>query len=257
VNKLIPLFISMFLFSPSLTLAGVTPSKIGSDSRITNVKYDPNNVVKISTKVGFATLIQLEEGERSAPQAGIGDDKAWGVGSVENNIFIKPIAYNPRTNLIITTNKGRTYTFDLSISNKPLYVVKFEYEKKKEVDVVIEKKNSCLEGPINLDYLKWGDEGLTPGKMWDDGKFTCLVFEDKIELPLVYQISLDGEESLVNYHIEDGKAGETIVVVHSISPEFRLRLGESVLGIESPSLSKRFRKTNNKPNVRFKGFDNE
>jgi type IV secretion system protein VirB9 len=64
--------------------------------------------------------------------------------------------------------------------------------------------------------------------MWDDGRFTCLKFSHSAEIPVVYQMSEDGTESLVNYSFN-----KDTLIIHSVSKEFRLRLGKSVLGLRS------------------------
>ena len=43
--------------------AAQTPKSLGYDARVQYVNYNPDNVVNIRTKIGFATLVQLQEGE--------------------------------------------------------------------------------------------------------------------------------------------------------------------------------------------------
>ena len=210
--------------------AAVTPKAQPFDSRVTLTKYNPEDVVRVRTKTGISTLIQLEKGEHiSALDAGIGigDAEAWGLDVKGNNIFLKPIAPNPDTNLLITTNKGRTYSFQLVSSQYPHYIVKLAYDKPKT-----SKDNKraipCSDGNMDFRYGKMGDDALAPQYMWDDGRFTCMKFTNNAELPVVYQVSRDGTESLVNYHID-----KDTVIVHSVSNEFRLRLDKQVLGLYS------------------------
>ena len=210
--------------------AAITPKAKPFDTRITSTKYNPDDVIRVRTKVGISTLIQFEQGEHiSAPDAGmgIGDAQAWGIDVKGNNIFLKPIAKEPDTNLIITTSKGRTYSFQLVTSKYPHYIVKLAYDKPKTGK---DKKFDipCFDGSANFRYGKWGDDALAPQYMWDDGRFTCLKFTDNAELPVAYQVAADGSESLINYHIE-----KDTMVLQGISKEFRLRLGKQVLGLRS------------------------
>lgn len=210
--------------------AAINPSPQSYDSRITLTKYNPENVIKVQTKIGISTLIQFEQGEHiSAPDAGmgIGDAQAWGIDVRGNNIFLKPIAKKPDTNLIITTSKGRTYSFQLETSQYPHYIVKLAYDKPKTSN---DKKPDipCFDGVTNFRYGKWGDNALAPSYMWDDGRFTCLKFSKNAELPVAYQVAADGSESLINYHIE-----KDTMILQGISKEFRLRLGKQVLGLRS------------------------
>lgn len=226
--RILTLVILTFMISP--VFAKVVPKNQGYDDRIALIKYNPKDVIVIKTKVGTATLIQLGDGEMISKDhagLGIGDAKAWGFSVRGNNIFLKPTAKNPDTNLTIVSDKGRTYSFDLVTSWKPHYIVKMEYEKpKKAVDYTL--KIPCSDGVQNFNYLKWGDQELAPQYMWDDGRFTCLKFTKNSELPVAYQISADGKESLVNYHFD-----QDTMVIRSMSNEYRLRLGERVLGLSS------------------------
>ena len=224
------LLISILLCFSSNTFAAIIPQKENADHRITTVKYSPDDVIRVRTKVGINTLIQFEKGEafsQSSSGVGIGDLDAWDVSVKGNNIFLKPKAEKPDTNLTLVSNKGRVYSFDLVSSNVPQYIVKLQYEKVKTAD---DYRNDvpCFDGIVNFNYEKWGDADLAPNYMWDDGRFTCLKFLSHSEIPVAYQISSDGSESLVNYSFK-----KDVMVIHSISKEFRLRLGEQVLGLRS------------------------
>ena len=210
--------------------AAITPKSQHFDSRVTLTKYNPKDVVRVRTKIGISTLIQLQKGESiSSLDAGIGigDAKAWGLDVKGNNIFLKPIAPKPDTNLIITTNKGRTYSFQLLSSKYPQYIVKMAYDTPKTSEDN-QRSIPCSDGKMDFRYGKMGDNTLAPTYMWDDGRFTCMKFTSNAELPVVYQVSKDGTESLVNYHID-----KDTIIVHSVANEFRLRLGKQVLGLYS------------------------
>ncbi|WP_039953380.1 TrbG/VirB9 family P-type conjugative transfer protein, partial [Vibrio tubiashii] len=129
----------------------------------------------------------------------------------------------------LTTNKGRTYTFDLMVDDYPHFMVKFRYPtppKKKSEPV--KPTVPCFDGTVNYQYEKWGDMEISPTYMWDDGRFTCLKFNEAFELPVIYQVLADGSESLIQYHMS-----KNTMVVHGVSKEFRLRLGELVLGLHT------------------------
>lgn len=225
------LFIVLLFSLPCV--AQIIPETQGFDDRVSSVKYSPKDVIRIATKVGSTTLIQLEIGESitlNNSGLGIGDAKAWGFSVRGNNIFLKPIAKKPDTNLTIVSDKNRTYSFDLVSRWKPLYIVKIEYDKPKNADDY-SLSIPCSDGAQNFNYVKWGDNKISPQYMWDDGRFTCLKFTENSELPVAYQIASDGKESLVNYHIF-----QDTMVIRSIASEYRLRLGTSVLGLSSPDV---------------------
>ena len=127
----------------------------------------------------------------------------------------------------MVSNKNRTYSFELVKSKYPHFIVKLAYEKPitgkdRKFDI------PCFDGKANFNYGKWGDNSLAPAYMWDDGRFTCLKFTKNSELPVAYKVSPDGKESLINYHLE-----KDTMVLQGISKEFRLRLGDLVLGLRS------------------------
>lgn len=208
----------------------ILPVDQGKDGRIVYATYDPSNVISIRTKVGVATLIQLDDNETISGDSsglGMGDAAAWGFNVRGNNIFFKPQAKQPNTNLTIVSDQGRTYSFELFTSRYPFYVVKMQYPKPPEVDTG-KSAVPCSDGKYNFRYSKWGHDELSPQYAWDDGRFTCMKFGKNVELPVIYQLSADGKESIVNYHIE-----KDTVVIQSVANEYRLRLGDRVLGIRS------------------------
>jgi type IV secretion system protein VirB9 len=225
----------MFLLALPLH-AEVHPQSAGYDKRIVVVDYNPDDVVHVHVAIGTGTLIQLERGENiqaSDAGMGMGDTEAWGLDIKGNNIFLKPIAKQPDTNLTVVTNRGRTYSFYLATSKKPHFIVKMVYE---EPEKAGDRKYAipCYDGNANFDWQKWGDDALSPQYMWDDGRFTCLKFTNNYEIPVIYQVSKDGIESIVYYHFE-----EDTMVIHAVSSEFRLRLGNQVLGLISNSVKPR------------------
>lgn len=241
MNFKLSLLSALVCFSASTANSATIPLSQGMDNRIQTTKYTPKDVVTVMTKVGRVTLIQLEDGETILNEAdsglGMGDPQAWGLALRGNNIFLKPQAENPNTNLIVVSDKGRTYTFDLITVDEKLksaYQIKFTYpmpKYKTSLSTIKNKKVPCSDGNLNFSYYKWGDSELSPKYVWDDGRFTCFKFEDNVELPTIYNKSVQGEEGLVNYSMN-----QDVLVVHSVSNEFRLRLGDSVMGIKTNEL---------------------
>jgi type IV secretion system protein VirB9 len=71
-----------------------------------------------------------------------------------------------------------------------------------------------------------GGDGIRPSWVFDDGRFTYFRFDGSKEIPGVFAVSSDGEESHVNQNMECG-----FVMVDRVSPRFVLRLGNAVVGI--------------------------
>lgn len=240
--KKLMLFSILFCIS-SLAYTASLPKGSRYDSRVQKFIYNPDDVVRIKTKVGISTLIQLEEGENILSDnagLGIGDKNAWSVAVKGNNIFIKPIAENPDTNITLVSNK-RTYMIYLELvkdEQLPSFLVRFEYPKPKKAYEPKKpsnlykalQNNPCNNnyGYSNYRYYKWGNEQLAPMEAWDDGQFTCFRFIGSNEMPAIYKKLADGTEVLTNTNIEND-----VVVVHEVAKEFRLRSGNLVLGIKN------------------------
>jgi len=220
--------------------AATSPTGTTYDPRIQNVLYNPDDVVVIRTRPGNTTLIKLEPGEKvvGIPSGGlsIGDSQAWTIGVRENSIFIKPKATFPDTNINLVTNK-RTYAIELievKDMKRASWQVRYQYPAlpvayKEPVALL----GPCEDGPKNDNYFKYGDQQLSPVEVWDDGRFTCMRFPTNKALPNIYRYNPQSElkEALVNFHMKDD-----VLVVHETADEFRLRIGDQVLGLKTDSL---------------------
>ena len=235
---------ALFLANTASALAIPTGSK--QDARIQTATYSPNNVIKVTAKVGKTTQIQFEDDERlegDSASLGMGDAEGWNLAVKGNNILFKPLVHQSDTNLIVNTNK-RTYVFQLSIDNdakNPTFLLRFYYPdtakakadaekaKNKQAHDVLQGNHNRLDVVISNDnYWDFGDKSIKPTALYDDGRFTYFEFNNGRDLPTIYKILPDGTEALVNKHVK----GHT-VVVHEVGQEFVVRLGMSVLGIKN------------------------
>lgn len=220
---------------PLLLVAGTACA----DERIVTETYDENRVYDVYTKVGRATLIQLEGDESlsssSVSALGIGDADAWNLGVRGHNIILKPTARLPQTNIVVVTNK-RTYSFELVGAPKgrqATYVLRFRYPDTEAAKAAEAAKRAAVvtaaavPKKINTGYTWRGTAlALKPTAAFDDGRFTRLVYDDARELPVFYKVLPDGTEALLNSHVD----GNT-VVFHEVVRSARARLGTAVIEI--------------------------
>lgn len=237
---------SKICFALALTCAVVSSAvqaEVGGhgsryDRRIQSVMYNPDQVYRINTFVGRATMLELSPNETIKSIDGSfasGDSKAWdmGINGAGNKISFKPIAEQPDTNLIISTNI-RTYVFELVTSksySQMTYLLRFNYPAPKKVPDtpftgVNFNVNPCSGSYENTKYFGYGDKSLKPIKVWDNGRFTCFQFDTSKDLPQVSIKRSDGNEYLANGHMVND-----IYVVRETSPEFRIRQDGQVLGV--------------------------
>lgn len=252
--KAMPLIVAMAstgLLTPVVTLAASTPQGTAYDVRVKTVTYNQDDIVTVHVRKGTSTLIQLQPGERvqsSEGGLGIGDSDAWTIGVRGNNIFLKPKAVSPDTNITLVTDR-RTYAFALrSVSRdaSAAYIVRFRYPdveaREREKALVAEKVKSkqqrlaCTNLPDpsapNISYQMWGSTSLAPSAMWDDGQTTCLRYPHSTDLPAIYRVTGDGSEQLTNMSVHGD-----IVMIHGVSREYRLRDGTQVLGIKTDNIT--------------------
>lgn len=204
------------------------------DRRVQTALYTPDNVFRVQTKVGRASLIQLPPNETVNSESGLitsGDPNAWtlGVNKAGNMISIKPVtAEDPDTNITINTNR-HTYLVELKLVKTVAdmtYLLRFKHPEppppvKPVTSNVVEDPCSGLRsGP----YLMRGDKSLAPLEAWDNGTFTCFRFPTNVPRPVVYQVLPDGTETLANT-----RTAKDILVVHGVSQLFRFRLNSLVL----------------------------
>ncbi|MBX9703474.1 MAG: TrbG/VirB9 family P-type conjugative transfer protein [Silvanigrellaceae bacterium] len=224
-----------FIVSQTILFAGQTPKGLVTDSRIKIVNYDEDNVVHINTTFGYATTIELQKGEYITEGSGIGKNAGWEIVSPNYSslIIVKPKLENNTTNLNVTTNKGRTYTFLLTASSetsRPTFRVRFMYSDLKFNEMGISKgaysliKNFGNPDEVNSNYSFWGDKTIAPILAKDNGTFTLLRFKKGAPIPAILAVDLKTKrESLVNYRLQGA-----YVVVEGVYPQFSLRKGAHV-----------------------------
>jgi type IV secretion system protein VirB9 len=76
------------------------------------VKYHTNDIVRISAKMRYTTLIQLPPTEKIMEVA-TGDRDFWIIDTVQNYCFLHPAKEGIHSNLNLITDKGTIYTFTL------------------------------------------------------------------------------------------------------------------------------------------------
>jgi type IV secretion system protein VirB9 len=210
------------------------PSKSSFDARIRYAPYNAHDVVQLNTVIGIATHVVLEEGEQYMTHA-FGDANAYAFAVEKNHLFLKPKAENADTNLTVVTDR-RSYhfrlTFQPSIQSSAIYQLVFTYPAQLK-KAVLEKDFEHLGHECNLNYTMSGDKDISPIHAWDNGTFTYFKFAPNRDLPVVYMVDADDQESMVNRH-SMGEAAN-IVVVHKVHDRWVLRLGDRALAIYNES----------------------
>lgn len=235
--KLIPLVLAAALSGQALALD--FPVKSAFDHRVRSTTYNPQDVVQLDTVIGIATHIELEPGEQYVTHA-FGDSASYSFANSGNHVFIKPTAEQADTNLIIITDK-RTYKFRLIFQPtreaKAVYSLSFNYPDTAHQKALEELRKQAVadgfnqppRGTFNTEYAMAGDLDLAPVHTWDNNEFTYFKFPGNVDLPGIYLVDADGNESMVNRNTIGEANG--VYSVHKVSAKWMLRLGDRALAV--------------------------
>ncbi|OPB31776.1 P-type conjugative transfer protein VirB9 [Bartonella sp. AR 15-3] len=239
-------------YDASLSWAEISPVSAQKDNRIRFINYDPYNITKIIGSIRSSVQIEFASDENIA-YIGIGNSVAWQVAPAGHFVFLKPREVQPNTNLqIVTTRQDgtkRSYQFelqvregDVSVGNDTYFLVKFRYPEdealreqlaqeakaQKNAEEFVDDILNMHEdfGPRNWAYTAQGSPLIEPSSVYDNGKTTTFTFLGNNEIPAIYLVLLDGQETIVPKTIKGNQ-----VIVHAIAMQFTLRRGNEVLCI--------------------------
>ena len=225
----------------SPAMAAKNPRHLGTDNRITQVPYSPNEVYELTGTYGYQTTVEFEQGE-TIKIASIGDSIAWQVVPLGNRLFLKPVEKNATTNLTVVTDK-RAYYFRLraNSSGAPIYLLRFRYggdvpfqssglQSSENVRITSLDSGVGID-KYNLDYEIAGDKVIGLKRVFDDGQFTYFEFEPSVDVPAIFLVDGEKKEATANVRRE-GK----YIVVEKVHPQYTLRLGRTVACIFNRNL---------------------
>jgi type IV secretion system protein VirB9 len=238
---------------PAIAITGLLISNLvyavnlpgwNNDSRVRQVIYRSDEVVRVEAQRGFATHIALDPHEQIQVVAS-GDRDGWQVvaNKGDHDVYLKPQLAAHDSNLEIRTDR-RSYSFDLVVlplhskfgNDRVMYRVTFVYpdDLAKQVladsdaDLVAKRlaqPPTVRNAQYSMQVMPESDD-IAPTAAWDDGRFTYMRIPNNRRMPAIFRVADSGMESVVDKHVE----GDTIVV-HEVAKRFVLRLGKEVVGI--------------------------
>ena len=214
------------------------------DSRVRQIVYAPDAVVRIQAQRGFATHIALDPHEQIQVVAP-GDRDGWQVvaNRGDHDVYLKPQLAAHDSNLEIRTDK-RSYSFDVVVlplkakfgNGDEMYRITFVYPEEAKAQARAETDAELVaqrlgQPPMvrNTRYSMQGmphSDDIAPMGAWDDGRFTYIRIPNNRRIPAIFRVADNGTESVVDRHMEDD-----VIVVHEVAKRFVLRLGDEVVGI--------------------------
>ncbi|MFM0229693.1 TrbG/VirB9 family P-type conjugative transfer protein [Paraburkholderia sediminicola] len=214
------------------------------DSRVRQIVYAPDTVVRIQAQRGFASHIALDPHEQIQVVAP-GDRDGWQViaNRGDHDVYLKPQLAAHDSNLEIRTDK-RSYSFDLVVlplktkfgNGDEMYRITFVYPEEVKAqahaDTDAELVARRLGQPPVVRNMRYSmqvmphSDDIAPTAAWDDGRFTYIRIPNNRRIPAIFRVADDGTESVVDRHMEDD-----MIAVHEVGKRFVLRLGDEVVGI--------------------------
>jgi type IV secretion system protein VirB9 len=228
------------------------------------------------TRIVLATDERIEKDASAAgfPADCAKSDLEWCIHAVPgtNQVLVKPKDGATHNNLELRTNL-RDYSFSFKVlpdagaapptkltaasaSHSPMYRVVFSYPTRATGAVAATALTRLtaiadrLSGPVNSRLVtrpvakNWkysmqpaaGSDDIVPSLVFDDGRFTYFRFPANREVPTIFAISPQGEESRVNFHID--AVDSSLLAVQRMGRRFVLRLGTSAVGIWNDAFDK-------------------
>jgi type IV secretion system protein VirB9 len=210
------------------------PIKI--DHRVRTIMYQPDEVYKYTGHFRYQTSIEFAPDEVIGTIS-MGDSTAWMMNPSGNRLFLKPIEQDATTNMTLITNK-RVYLFELharetdDINDKDMvFIMRFVYPD--EDNLTVSKYLDSVPIPdlakdmdkYNFNYTISGTDEIAPIRIFDDGEFTYFEFRDKnAEVPALFWVDADGNESLINYRTRGD-----YIVVERVASKYTLRHGRDIV----------------------------
>jgi len=254
--------------------ANQKPVAVPGDRRIKTFTYQPNTIFEYTGYLKVASRIDLDSKE-DILSITMGDQTGWQINPVGHRLFLKPTEVGAKTNMTIITTK-RIYYFVLDSKDLDklddadmIFAITFNYGNTDTADSAgfmdfseqikndppseTEKKKN--RASFNFRYTINGTKSIQPIEVYDDGEFTYFKFRDiNAEVPAIFQVTPDGNESLINFRLEDG-----YVVVELVASQFTLRSGQQIACIfnekmpmeKLPKAVKQKRQDDLKPSYHF------
>jgi type IV secretion system protein VirB9 len=227
----------LFILASPAT-AEVNPRSGPRDTRIRYVWYHKDEVVAVNASYGASTMITFADDEK-IETLGAGDALAWRIEPNKrgNILFVKPVEKNALANLNVITNK-RSYVFMLKGEFRPVgsqvFSIVFRYpESDADNAAMMAEARERAAQPnrarlkaenVNSAYGYKGATGVKPLIVFDDGVKTWFRFDPAREVPAIYVVDGDRNESLINFRRE----GEYLVV-DKVNYQWTLRNGDTYL----------------------------
>lgn len=211
-------------------------SSAAADSRIRQVAYDPDAVIRLEGCFGFQTMVEFGPDEH-IENVGLGDAAQWLVSPNKraNLLFVKPALKTSHSNMTIATDRRR-YALELVARDSEAcrrgdvaYSLRFSYPDEPAIPATVRlvDPSSPPDAPPpeqrNSAYTFSGAAENVPARVFDDGKATYFRWSEGTTTPAVYAVAADKSETVASF-----TSRGDYLVVDQVAPTFILRRGNAV-----------------------------
>jgi type IV secretion system protein VirB9 len=183
--------------------AQVHPIPGKGDPRLQTIAYNPDQVVQLAVASGYQLMVNFAPGERVETIA-VGDSSAWQVTANKRGdfLFIKALGDGRTSNMTVVTD-ARVYMFELLPSapyaSEQAFSLRFTYG---EEEANVKAEAVAI---VRYRYRIGGARALRPSSVAQDGETVVVEWPETAALPAIFRIEEDGNETLVNSAIENGR----------------------------------------------------
>ncbi|HEX8301319.1 TrbG/VirB9 family P-type conjugative transfer protein [Sphingomonas sp.] len=212
------------LLWPAVAHSQIRPQPGAGNPHIQSVDYIVDQVVILQSAPGYQISVEFAPDEHIETVA-VGDGSAWQVTANKrgDRLFVKPLQQGGTTNMTVVTD-ARVYAFELASLSEPqpdmAYSVQFRYPP----PVPAAPENAAASASSGR-YKLSGELSLRPSGMHDDGTHTYIEWPPDRPLPAIYAPNDQGQESLVNGMMREGR-----MVIDSVQPRLVFRIDRRSAG---------------------------
>jgi type IV secretion system protein VirB9 len=211
------------VLSAGLAGAETIPRSSPNDPRVRIATYQAAQVYRLNLSLTRVTTVEFDDGETIRAIIA-GDTEGFEIDGVPGGraFAIKPLASAVQTNVTVYTNRRSYYFAVEEVAHPTFYVVQFRYP-----ETGARNRDVSAQRAQNHNYAASARRAFTPGQVWDDGTFTYFSFPRNAPVPAIFRFA-QGRERTVN----SGTAGNGVIRVAGVSPQWVLRLGDESVCIE-------------------------
>jgi type IV secretion system protein VirB9 len=173
-----------------------------ADPRVRTITYDAGQVYRFGVAQRYQLTLVFDPDEQ-VENVALGDSESWQVtlNGRGDALFIKPLRSSGPTNMTVITDR-RLYSFELSQIGGLAPDTPFTVRFKGAAETAASPQPTPV---VSARYRLSGARALRPSSVTDDTQQTTIDWGANQALPAVFTIDDEGQETLANGQMRDGR----------------------------------------------------